>query len=62
MSAPAPAELSPVEQTALALAKRWNLLCDNGDVVCLRQGCGQLATLPSLLCADHLLSYRRGWR
>lgn len=54
--------LGTIHETALALAKRWNLLGDNGDVTCLRDGCDRHATLPSLLCAEHLLSHRRGWR
>lgn len=62
MTDPTPQTLGPIEETALALAKRWNLVCENGEVICLRDGCDQRATLPSLLCTDHLLSRRRGWR
>jgi hypothetical protein len=60
--APRPEPTDPQRETALALAKRWNLLCENGEVVCLRNGCDERATLPSLLCTEHLLSHRRGWR
>lgn len=57
--APPARPLDPTQQAALAWAKRWNLVCDNGQVICLRQGCGLEATLPTLLCAGHLASHRR---
>jgi hypothetical protein len=56
----APAIL-PVDAAALSFAKKWNLVCENGQVVCLR-GCGQLATLPSLCCRECLAARRRGLR
>lgn len=63
MSAPDPAPparpLDPISKAALAYAKRWNLVCDNGQVVCLRPGCGLEAILPELLCAGHLASAQR---
>jgi hypothetical protein len=60
-------DLSPVPRdaidvAAIAQAKRFNLVCDNGQIVCLRTGCGMEATLPSLLCPGHLASVRRGCR
>jgi hypothetical protein len=39
---------------ALEHAKRWNLVCENGQIVCMRERCQFEATLPSLLCAEHL--------
>jgi len=67
VTAPLPAgeALEPVDAidaTALALARRWNLVCENGEIVCMRAGCDQVATLPGLLCAEHLRAHRRGWR
>jgi hypothetical protein len=56
----APAPL-PVDAAALAFAKKWNLVCDNGEIVCIR-GCGRAATLPTLCCRDCLAARRRGWR
>jgi len=61
MAAPLPPVAEPtntINATALALAKKWNLVCDNGQVVCLRDGCGLEATLPSLLCVAHLATVR----
>ncbi len=55
-----PVPRDPIEKAALAHAKRFNLVCDNGQIVCLRAGCGLEATLPSLLCAGHLNAHRRG--
>lgn len=60
--APASATLDPIQRAALEQAKIWNLVCDNGQIVCLRSGCGLEATLPSLLCLGHLASVRRGFR
>lgn len=54
--------LSPIEQTALALAHKWRLVTEAGEICCLRDGCPRFATLPSLLCAEHLVGHRRGWR
>jgi len=54
--------LGAIHAAALAQAKKWNLVCDNGQIVCLRDGCGQEATLPSLLCQGHLASFRKGYR
>lgn len=56
------APLDPVHACALEHARRFNLVCDNGQIVCLRDGCGQEATLPSLLCPGHLNAHRRGYR
>lgn len=54
-----PRPLDPICAAALAYAKRWNLICDNGQIVCSRKDCGLEATLPSLLCAGHLASSQR---
>jgi hypothetical protein len=64
MSSPRPVgeSLDHITATALSWAKKWNLVCENGDIVCLRDGCGLEATLPSLLCAGHLAAHRRGKR
>ena len=61
MSGPTPVSeaLDYINVAALAHARRWNLICDNGEIVCLRDGCGLTATLPSLLCAGHLASHQR---
>ena len=57
--APPPGEpLDPISAAALAYAKRWNRVCDNGEVVCIRDGCDQVATLPTLLCEAHLLAHQ----
>jgi hypothetical protein len=56
---PVPELLDAIHRAALAHAKRWNLVCDNGQIICLRDGCGLEATLPSLLCAGHLLAHQR---
>lgn len=56
--APAPSKpLDEIHRAALAYAKRFNRVCDNGQIVCLR--CDLEATLPSLLCAGHLLEHQR---
>jgi hypothetical protein len=47
-----------INATALALARKWNLVCTNGQVICMRDGCGLEATLPSLLCPAHLATVR----
>jgi hypothetical protein len=60
--APLPEPTDPQCEAALAFAKRWNLVCDNGEIVCMRDGCDLVATLPTLLCAEHLVARRRGWR
>lgn len=57
-----PVPRDPIEAAALVHAKRFNLVCDNGQIVCLRAGCGLEATLPSLLCGGHLAAVRRGCR
>ena len=61
-SAPTPlgAELAPSDiiATARSYARKWNLVCDNGQIVCLRDGCGLEATLPTLLCTEHLAAHR----
>ena len=64
MTAPTPtvAPRDPIEAAALEYAKRYNLVCDNGQIVCLRPGCGVEATLPTLLCSGHLAAFQRGCR
>jgi hypothetical protein len=56
------ASLGKINEAAFEYAKRFNLVCDNGQIVCLRAGCGLEATLPSLLCDGHLAAVRRGCR
>jgi hypothetical protein len=51
--------LDAIHRAARAHAKRWTLICDNGQIICLRDGCGLEATLPSLLCGGHLLAHQR---
>jgi hypothetical protein len=57
--APTVEQVDAINASALAYAKTWNLVCDNGQIICLRDGCGLEATLPSLLCAGHLLAHQR---
>lgn len=49
-----------IHAAALEHAKRWNLVCENGQIICMRERCDMEATLPSLLCAGHLAARRRG--
>jgi hypothetical protein len=59
--APRPARATDtIHAAALAYAKRFNLVCTNGQIICSREHCGLEATLPSLLCAEHLAARRRG--
>ncbi len=59
---PRPAPTDQIHAAALAHAERWNLVCLNGEIICLRNGCGVVATLPSLLCAAHLAARQKGAR
>lgn len=54
-------ELLPVDEAAIALARKWKLVNAEGQVECLK-GCGRLATLPSLCCRECLAARQRGWR
>jgi hypothetical protein len=45
---PAPPKL-PMDEAAAAYARRFNLVTEDGQIVCIL-GCGQLAQLPSLCC------------
>lgn len=54
-----PAPPDRIHAAALEQAKRWNLVCEDGQIVCMRERCGVVATLPSLLCSEHLAE-RRG--
>lgn len=47
---------------ARAHAERWNLVCENGQIICMRERCEFEATLPSLLCEKHLAARARGER
>lgn len=63
MIAPRPERpTDPILAAALVHAKKFNLVCLNGQIICMREGCGIEATLPSLLCATHLAARRRGER
>jgi len=53
--------LLPLDEAALALARKWKLIADDGRVLCIR-GCGRPATLPSLCCRECLAARRGGWR
>lgn len=63
MSQPTPVgeSLAHIEATALALARKWNLVTETGEIVCLK-GCGKQATLPSLCCPTCLAAHRGHWR
>lgn len=63
-SAPAPTAVprDAIDAAAIEQAKRFNLVCDNGQIVCPRPACGMEATLPTLLCAGHLAAFQRGCR
>lgn len=50
-----------ITAAALEHAKRFNLVCDNGEIVCIR-GCGRAATLPTLCCVTCLAARRGRWR
>lgn len=62
--AAAPLRVDALDQAALAYARKWRLITDNGEVLCLRldQGCDQPATFPTLLCRKHLAARQRGYR
>jgi hypothetical protein len=63
MTKPDPdAPADTIRAAALAHAKRWNLVCENGQIFCMRERCEFEATLPSLLCAAHLAERTRGER
>lgn len=55
-----PTPVDAIEAAALEHAKRWNLVCENGQIACMREGCEFEATLPSLLCPGHLEQRRTG--
>lgn len=59
---PLASSLCRMSDAALAYAKKWNLIDDQGDVWCSyhHQGCDRKALLPSLACPVHLAEYRRG--
>lgn len=58
----ADAETDKIHAAALAQAHRWRLVADNGQIWCMRDGCDFEATLPSLLCKEHLAARKRGAR
>jgi hypothetical protein len=51
-----------LEETAIALAHRWRLVDDQGQVWCATDRCQRLALMPSLHCAHCLSAHyaRRG--
>lgn len=59
MSEPAPT--LPIHEAAVAMARKFRLVNAEGQVECIK-GCGRLALLPSLCCADCLEWHRRGYR
>lgn len=62
MSAPTQvADALPIHAAAVAMARKWNLVNGEGQVVCIK-GCGRLALLPSLCCKECLQAHRRGYR
>lgn len=63
MSQPLPiaTALLDIDKAALAQAKRWGLIDDQGQLWCIKE-CGRLGQLPSLCCPTCLEGVRRGWR
>lgn len=62
MNAPAPLSASlPMDEAALALARKWDLIDDQGQLWCIR-GCGRAGKLPSLCCTVCLDAHRKGGR
>lgn len=63
MSEPTPVAVSllAIDETAVAMARKWNLVTEDGQIVCIK-GCGRLATLPSLCCRECLAAHRGSWR
>lgn len=43
-----------INAAALGMAKRWKLVRSDGEIACMREGCSQVATLPTLLCTEHV--------
>jgi len=54
-----PSRLLPMDAAAMNYARRFNLITEDGQVVCIRDYCGQPATLPTLLCRGCLEARRR---
>ncbi len=46
-------------EAAYELAVRWDLVQQDGSVRCMRAGCTETASLPTLLCRQHQASRRR---
>jgi hypothetical protein len=51
----------PVDEAAIAYARRFNLITEDGQIVCMKN-CGRLAMLPSLCCRECLAAHRERWR
>jgi hypothetical protein len=56
-----PPPILPMDEAAMAYARRFNLVTDSGQIVCMKN-CGRLATLPTLLCRECLAAHRGSWR
>lgn len=51
----------PMDAAALNMARRFRLIREDGTVKCIRDGCENDATLPTLECKWHV-EYRKGSR
>lgn len=59
-SSPAPlSAVLPTDQAAIAYAKKWSLIDDQGQLWCIR-GCGRAGQLPHLCCVVCIAAWRRG--
>lgn len=56
---PAGRLLGNIEETALALARKWDLIRSDGSIACVR-GCGGKGSLPSLACIRCLTAAKAG--
>lgn len=54
-----PSEALPIDQAALSLAKKWELIDANGQLWCIK-GCGRAGQLPHLCCVVCITRHRRG--
>lgn len=56
---PAGSSVTVTRDQAESWARRWNLIDDQGQLWCMKDGCDQPGTYPSLCCAGHLAEHRR---
>lgn len=62
MTDPAPVgKLLPIDEAALAYARKWHLIDDQGQLWCMKR-CGRAGRLPSLCCSVCLAAHQAGQR